>query len=157
LPTAGGRAPSFTAATHPGAYAGEVIVGDGFFAVVWVAVWIYGAVDALFAESARVRVMPKAVWVILILLFSCFAAIPWFIWGRPRRTPSGTGRPGVGFQRGRPTSSGSGGAGGWQLGGAPPGHRSGPVAPDDDPEFLRGLGGKRPRKDSDGDDPGRSR
>jgi Phospholipase_D-nuclease N-terminal len=130
-----------------------VIVGDGFFAVLWIAVWIYGAIDALFAESARVRVMPKAVWVILILLFSCFAAIPWFIWGRPKRTV-GSGPTGVGFRRpGQAGGRVGPTAGGWQLGGAPPGRRSGPTAPDDDPDFLRGLGRKRDEPGGDTDRP----
>jgi hypothetical protein len=63
-----------------------------------------------------VRNLPKGVWVFLILLFSPSGAIVWFVAGRPERARTNTWRPGSGFpERERPR----------------------PVAPDDDPEFLR--------------------
>lgn len=131
-----------------------MVFGDGFVLLAVVIVWIYGFIDALFAAADRVRLMPKAVWVILILIFGVFAAVPWFIWGRPRSTPSATGgRPG--FTTRRSAANGSPprpAGGGWQLGGAPPGRRSGPVAPDDDPEFLRQLG-RKPRDEPGSGDP----
>jgi hypothetical protein len=132
-----------------------VLVGDGFVLLVWIVLWIYGFVDALFSDPARVRLMPKAVWVILILIFAGFAAIPWFIWGRPKSTPAtraGNGR-GATWSRGQAGGSVGPAAGGWQLGGAPPGRRSGPIAPDDDPDFLRGLGRKRDEPGGDTDRP----
>ena len=61
-----------------------MLLGSGFFLLLWIVLWIAGFVDAITSDPARVRVMPKTVWVILILLFSGFAAIAWFIFGRPR-------------------------------------------------------------------------
>jgi Phospholipase_D-nuclease N-terminal len=129
-----------------------VLIGSGFFLLAWIALWIAGFVDAITADSERIRVMPKAVWVILILLFSGFAAIAWFVFGRPKGTaPDGTANRQLGFgpssarlshpsakRADEPT------LGGWQLGGTGGRRRSGPVAPDDDPEFLRQLGNRRP-------------
>jgi hypothetical protein len=149
-----------------------VLIGSGFVLLAWIALWIAGFVDALMSPADRVRVMPKTVWVILILLFSGFAAIAWFIFGRPRvsdTTPRssgiggmlGLGSPGRdggnGFGFSRPSSPSKPAArpddssvtGGWQLGGTG-GRRTGPIAPDDDPEFLRGLGKRRPEAPGDG-------
>jgi Phospholipase_D-nuclease N-terminal len=123
----------------------------GFLLLLWVVIWVAAFVDALFADADRVRVMPKALWVILILLLSGFAGIAWFVFGRPRgglKSPgSGSanlsarfGHPSAGSVRRPDTSGGTG----WTLGGAGGGRRSGPIAPDDDPDFLRTLGNRRP-------------
>lgn len=62
--------------------------------------------------------MPRALWVTVILLVPLAGAIAWFAFGRPRslRTRRGGWRAAIGL----------------------PG-RAGPLAPDDDPAFLRSL------------------
>jgi hypothetical protein len=128
----------------------------GLLAFLFIVLWIGGFLDAILADADRVRVMPKAIWVVLILIFSILAVVPWFLFGRPQGGGRAAGT--------RPSSSPFGWTGGtrtpdarpphndgWQLGGAGGRRRSGPVAPDDDPEFLRQLG-KRP-KPGDGDSP----
>jgi hypothetical protein len=154
-----------------------VLLGSGFFLLIWIVLWIAGFIDALTSESERVRVLPKTVWVILILIFSGFAAIAWFAFGRPR----GAGAPGSRAIDGlrnlgsnAPTRGGAGGSAssgsgsghpstmgrsddtttGWQLGGAGGRRRSGPTAPDDDPDFLRSLG-KRFRDERGGSGEGK--
>lgn len=80
-------------------------------AIIVVGVIIYALVDCFLAPRGNVRVMPKAVWVLLILILPVVGAVLWFIFGRPimsRPSRAGTSRPR-------------------------------PVAPDDDPEFLRSL------------------
>jgi hypothetical protein len=131
----------------------------GILLLLWVALWIAGFVDALTSDATRVRLMPKVVWVILILLFGGLGAIAWFFLGHPR----GAAQPGTrtlgGFNRFGPPAGSSGHpsmfgrtespkrganvddpAGGWQLGGA---RRTGPLAPDDDPDFLRQISKRR--------------
>lgn len=73
---------------------------------------IYAVVDAIQTEDARVRHLPKLVWIGLILLFSPIAAVAWLVAGKPR-----------GPQNGRPG----------------PRYPSAPRGPDDDPDFLRNL------------------
>jgi Phospholipase_D-nuclease N-terminal len=142
-----------------------VLLGSGFFLLIWIALWIAGFIDSITSQADRVRVMPKTVWVILILLFSGFAAIAWFIFGRPRGpavprahgvggvlglgSPGRDGGNGFGFSRPSPPAPRveDSGTTGWQLGGQ---RRSGPMAPDDDPDFLRGLGKRRPDAPGDG-------
>jgi hypothetical protein len=140
-----------------------VLAGSGLFLLLWIVLWITGFVDALLSDATRIRVMPKAVWLVLILLFSVFAVIAWYFFGRPRRgdpanTQRGTGAGSALFRWAseqadrtdrparprRSSDSGTSDSSGWQLGGAGGARRSGPVAPDDDPEFLRQLGRKRP-------------
>lgn len=64
--------------------------------------------DVLRAESDRVEVMPKTLWVFMVLI-PLFGPIAWYLAGRPAKTD----RP------------------------RPPGKTKGPAkGPDDDPDFL---------------------
>ena len=77
-------------------------------------------ISCLSAGEGEVRALPRFVWVILILLFPLVGPIVYFAVGRPVPTTARADvwRPGSGFPEvNRPRS----------------------VAPDDDPEFLRGL------------------
>ncbi|EWT05003.1 phosphatidylserine synthase [Intrasporangium chromatireducens Q5-1] len=74
---------------------------------------IYAFVDCLQTNGRLLRVLPKAVW-LLVVLVPVLGPMLWFISGR---TDSRGGQPPVGRGR-RP---------------------SGPRGPDDDPEFLRRL------------------
>lgn len=84
---------------------------------------IYALVDLVRADSDQVRVVPKSLWFV-VWLIPVLGPIAWLLLGRPQVGPS---------------SGGGGGPGGG--GGLPGGPRPtrGPVAPDDDPEFLRRL------------------
>lgn len=88
------------------------------------ALLVIALIDCLSADEGAIRALPRVPWVFIILLFSPVGAIAWFVAGRPAptvRLSNGTvWRPGSGFpesQRPRQQS----------------------VAPDDNPEFLRGL------------------
>ncbi len=108
----------------------------GVFFFIAVMVWLYSIFDALTAPAERIRLMPKAIWLIAILLLPEIGAIAWFIWGRPRAGAKAPAR----LPFGRPSH------------GTPHGGAQRPVAPDDDPEFLRRLNENLRR---DGDDDGR--
>lgn len=75
---------------------------------------IYAVIDAIQTEDARVRHLPKLIWIMLILLSAPtgIGAIAWLVTGRLR-----------GPQNRRPG----------------PGRPSAPRGPDDDPDFLRNL------------------
>jgi hypothetical protein len=112
----------------------------GFLFLVALAVWLYCVLDAITADRDRVRALPKGVWVAIVLLTFEIGAVAWLVWGRPRGAESGaparprlgsTGRtawPSRPSRPARPARPGDGGFG-----------RSGPPAPDDDPEFLARL------------------
>jgi len=92
-----------------------------FFFIANLILMAAALISCLSAEDGDVQGLPRIGWVIVILLFSPVGAIVWFFVGRtpssrPRRD---TWRPGSGFpENERP-------------------HRT--LAPDDDPDFLKGL------------------
>jgi hypothetical protein len=81
---------------------------------------VVALIDCLSSDTRDVRALPRFAWIFLILLFSPVGPIVWFIAGRPEQA--------------------GGGGGGRAASGAP--ERTRPrrqVAPDDDPEFLKGI------------------
>ncbi len=91
--------------------------------VIPIAVTVYALIDALLAPGVRIRLLPKAVWVFVIVVLPLVGAVLWFGLGRPLR--------------------GSGGGSGSGSGPGP--GRSGVIGPDDDPGFLRSLRDRKPR------------
>jgi hypothetical protein len=90
------------------------------------ALLVVALIDCLSADESDIRALPKVVWVFLILLFSPIGPIVWFVAGRP--VPAGQ-------PAGKTWSSGSGSP--------EAGRPRRQLAPDDDPEFLRGLAKSR--------------
>ncbi len=78
-----------------------------------VALTLYCLIDCAQARGEAVRGLPKPAWLLLIVVAPVAGSVGWLVAGRPGRSP----RPGG------------------------PGGRPGPQGPDDDPDFLRGLGG----------------
>ncbi|MER7456283.1 PLD nuclease N-terminal domain-containing protein [Micromonospora sp. NPDC126480] len=76
-------------------------------------------ISCLSAEEGDIRALPRIAWVLIILFFPLVGSIAWFVAGRE----SGAGRPRT------PRPAGGGFAQ----------RRRRPVAPDDDPEFLRSI------------------
>lgn len=109
-------------------------LGGAFF-VLSLIFWLWALFDSATADPARVRLLPKLLWFVVILLLLELGALAWVVFGRPRaHQPNRTG--------GRP----SGPLGSFDLGElgnlGRPGNRPSrdrPVGPDDDPDFLRGL------------------
>lgn len=91
--------------------------------VVEIALAICALISCLSTEEGEIRALPRIVWVLIILFFPLLGSIAWFATGRPA-TPGAARphwRPGSGF---------------------PEAERPRQVAPDDNPEFLRSLGGQ---------------
>jgi len=100
-----------------------------FFAGLILAV--ISLISCLSAEEGEVRALPRWAWVVIILFFPLLGSIAYLAAGRPLK---GEARPGV-----------------WRPGnGFPESTRpKPPLAPDDDPEFLRQLDAKSRREDED--------
>jgi hypothetical protein len=100
-----------------------------FFAGLILAV--ISLISCLSAEDGEVRALPRWAWVVIILFFPLLGSIAYLAAGRPVNTTSrrGTWRPGSGFPEAeRPKR---------------------PIAPDDDPEFLRQLDAKSKKDDEE--------
>ncbi len=81
---------------------------------------IYCLVQVAQTRADLVRTLPRWAWALVILLLPVLGPVGWLVLGRP--------------QGPRP---------------APPPRRRRPLAPDDDPDFLRGLRFNKPRQNPD--------
>jgi hypothetical protein len=72
-------------------------------------VFVYGLVDVIRTDSRLTKGISKPAWIVVQIVLPVIGAILWFLIGRPRGT------------------------------GPAPSRSSHPVAPDDDPDFLRNL------------------
>jgi hypothetical protein len=79
--------------------------------VVVVILTVYTLVDCALFDRNRIRGVPRWVWILMIIFLPVLGAVLWLLIGRGRRSNSGS-------TGGRVTRS---------------------IAPDDDPDFLRGL------------------
>lgn len=78
--------------------------------ILAVAFYIYCIIDVLRTRSGETRSLPRWLWLILVIVVPILGGVLWLILGRVWNVP-GAGR-----------------------------RRRGPVAPDDDPAFLKKLG-----------------
>jgi hypothetical protein len=78
--------------------------------LVLLALYISFIIDVLRTPRLSARTLPKAVWLLLVILLPILGGVLWFLFGRPRPAP-----------------------------GSRFGRRRGPAAPDDDPKFLKRI------------------
>jgi hypothetical protein len=93
-----------------------------FLFVAHIALAATALIGCLSAEKGDVRALPRFLWVLIILFLPIIGPVAWLLAGRPVRSGA-AGRP------------------------APRPGRARPVAPDDNPDFLRSLGGKEAEQD----------
>ena len=60
--------------------------------ILVVAIDVFSIVDVILTDQRRVRVIPKVVWVILIVLLPLIGAVLWFTVGKERRDGGGEPR-----------------------------------------------------------------
>ncbi|MEU3556421.1 PLD nuclease N-terminal domain-containing protein [Streptomyces fragilis] len=107
------------------------------------ALTIYAFIDCLNTPEEDVRVLPKPIWAMLILLLgtALIGPVAWLVAGKVRH--------------GGGAEEGSFGPRGGQRGGPRGGQRRQRfVAPDDNPDFLKSLGEETRRRGKDGEEPG---
>jgi hypothetical protein len=110
-------------------------MGRLFPVILLVAVIVYAFIDCVRTPGDRMPAgIPKLLWLVLIVVFPGLGALAWIVISRIARAEASrqTGsRPRPGLWSAEPTR-------GTPL-------RNGPVAPDDDPEFLARLEAERRR------------
>lgn len=92
---------------------------------VVVVLTVYAVIDCAMSEQRRIRILPKPIWLIVVLLLPVVGPLCWILFGK------GLVATGV-AERGAAGSDRAGGGRARREG-------SGPMAPDDDVEFLRRL------------------
>ncbi|MFE5775794.1 PLD nuclease N-terminal domain-containing protein [Brachybacterium sp. NPDC056505] len=97
----------------------------GVLAIASIGLTIFALADCVQCENAQLRGLPKWAWIVLIVLLPWVGPLTWLLVGKDRE--DGTAGP---F-----------GPRGWQpgQGGAGSSPRPRPLAPDEDPDFLRKL------------------
>ena len=103
--------------------------------LVVVGLMAYALADVWGADEDERGGLPRWLWVLLIVLLPLLGAISWIV-VRVTARRSGAG-PGSGGSRPKPTRPG-------------PRRPSGPVAPDDDPEFLWRLEQEKRKREAHG-------
>ncbi|MFI6293753.1 PLDc N-terminal domain-containing protein [Nonomuraea sp. NPDC050790] len=93
------------------------------FTLAVLAFWLYSLFDVITTPEDEVRNVPKALWVLVIILVPVVGGLLWFLLGRPIRGASGGDGGGPLRMPKRP---------------APP-RQDPPKGPEDDPDFLRDL------------------
>ncbi|GAA3818521.1 PLDc N-terminal domain-containing protein [Cellulomonas soli] len=91
---------------------------------------VYCALDVARSTEEERLGLPRVVWTVLVVVAPFVGGIVWLVVSRSRRAAVATGTtgsPGPSVAPGR--------------------RRPGPVAPDDDPDFLRGLDDERRRRE----------
>jgi hypothetical protein len=79
--------------------------------IVPITLMVYALIDCATDEDVERTSVPKALWMVLIILLPYIGSIAWIVVSKASRPDARRDRPG----------------------------RPGPVAPDDDPDFLRRL------------------
>ena len=59
-----------------------------FLALMSLVFWVYVLFDVIGSDAGRVRLLPKPVWAVIVLLVPKFGAALWFLLGRPPRDPA---------------------------------------------------------------------
>lgn len=92
--------------------------------ILYIALLAYALVDVITTDAHLIRNLPKLIWVLVIVFVVILGPILWLLLGRPRGAsllPGTTSRDAA----------------------VPRRQRQRPLAPDDDPDFLRRLGDPR--------------
>lgn len=100
-----------------------MLFADGTIGVVLLVLWVFCVFDCITSDEARVRSLPKLVWLLIVLLLPDIGSILWLVAGRPSsaaRSLPYKGNTGSRAGSGRPS-------------------RAMAVHADDDDAFLRGL------------------
>lgn len=99
-----------------------------------IALVVIALISCLSAEDSDIRALPRFAWVLIILLFPPVGPIAWFVAGKERysRPRQKTWAPGSGF----PESE-------------RPDRRQRTLAPDDNPDFLRGISAAHAQKNEE--------
>ncbi|MEU8115784.1 PLD nuclease N-terminal domain-containing protein [Micromonospora sp. NPDC048947] len=95
--------------------------------LVQIVLAVCALISCLSAEEGKIRALPRIAWVLIILFFPLVGSIAWFIVGREPSPGVRNGWSGGGGERQRPR----------------------PVAPDDDPEFLRSVEERAQQQDQE--------
>jgi len=100
-----------------------VLLADGTLGLVMLVLWVFCVADCILSDEARVRSLPKLLWLLIVLVLPDVGSVLWLVLGRPKgaaRSMPYKGNAGVPTKYDRPG-------------------RAFATNPDDDAAFMRQL------------------
>ncbi len=65
----------------------------GPLGIIMIGFWIYCVIDVLVSDAARVRTLPKWIWLVVVVVLFVLGGVLWWLLGRPPKAFTG-GHPG---------------------------------------------------------------
>ena len=100
-----------------------MLLVDGTLGLVMLVLWVFCVADCILSDEARVRSLPKLLWLLIVLVLPDVGSVLWLVLGRPKgaaRSMPYKGNAGVPTKYDRP-------------------RRAVATNPDDDAVFMRQL------------------
>ena len=100
-----------------------MLLADGTLGLVMLVLWVFCVADCILSDEARVRSLPKLLWLLIVLVLPDVGSVLWLVLGRPKgaaRSMPYKGNAGVPTKYDRPI-------------------RAVATNPDDDAVFMRQL------------------
>ena len=61
-----------------------MLLADGAAGVLLMLLWVFCIFDAITADPARVRNLPKGAWILVVILLADIGSLLWLVAGRPQ-------------------------------------------------------------------------
>ncbi len=68
-----------------------MLLADGTLGLVMLVLWVFCVADCIISDEARVRSLPKLLWLLIVLVLPDVGSVLWLVLGRPagrRRLPA---------------------------------------------------------------------
>jgi len=60
-----------------------VLLADGTLGLVMLVLWVFCVADCIISDEARVRSLPKLLWLLIVLVLPDVGSVLWLVLGRP--------------------------------------------------------------------------
>jgi len=61
-----------------------VLLADGTLGLVMLVLWVFCVADCILSDEARVRSLPKLLWLLIVLVLPDVGSVLWLVLGRPK-------------------------------------------------------------------------
>jgi len=61
-----------------------VLLADGTLGLVMLVLWVFCVADCIISDEARVRSLPKLLWLLIVLVLPDVGSVLWLALGRPK-------------------------------------------------------------------------
>jgi len=62
-----------------------VLLADGTLGLVMLVLWVFCVADCILSDEARVRSLPKLLWLLIVLVLPDVGSVLWLALGQPKR------------------------------------------------------------------------